>query len=245
MLAQELDPDVHQFNRVQSAAPLLRVPGRVGRDAVKLIQDLNAGVVGAGHGLVSIAGMPGQGSVQLLPETFPCHKGLSRAPLFPGAAVIDDGARAAGFFQPGLDRGRSSERAGPQQVVAAAVAAAALGDGLRGNGTGLLAETGEGVKLAEDADDGPAAAVRAAESRPDAAEILGDGEAQLAQGTAIEVPGLELLQREFGILPDAVGDALEQSGPLVDEGEGGFLLCQIHITAPWRGSPADVRSAGG
>ena len=63
VLPQELHPHIHQCYRIQGTAAPLRVPGRMGGHPVENILHLNAGIAGAGRGLVAVIGVPGQSSI--------------------------------------------------------------------------------------------------------------------------------------------------------------------------------------
>ena len=81
----------------------------------------------------------------------------------------------------------------------------------------LLAQAGERVKLAEDADHGTAAAIGAAEGGVDAAELLRHGKAQLPELPEIERRGGVFLQAQLRVLPDPVGNLLKIRGMAVEE----------------------------
>ena len=193
VLAQVLHAGVHQLHGVQGAAAVLGVARRVGGDAVELVEHLDAGVVRAGDDLVHVARVPGQGAVELAPHALASHEGLACAALLAGAAVEDDRAAVAGLFEEVPDGEGRAQRARAEHVVAAAVAGSALDKRLMLSAAGGLAESGEGVKLAQDADYRPSGAVPAAKGGFHAGEALRDLEAVLAQGVTVEPGALELL----------------------------------------------------
>ena len=66
--------------------------GGVGGDAGEGILHLNAGGVGAYGDLVGVAGVPGNGGVQILEKAVSRHKGLTRAAFLAGASVENNGS---------------------------------------------------------------------------------------------------------------------------------------------------------
>ena len=125
VLPQELDAHVHQLHRVQGAAAPVRVSGGMGRHAGEVVLGLDAGVGGAGEHLVGVVRVPGEGRVQTVPQAVPGHEGLGGAALLAGAAVQHHGAGDLGGLQIRLHPQGGGHGAGAQQVVPAAVAAAA------------------------------------------------------------------------------------------------------------------------
>ena len=91
--------------------------------------------------------MPGQGGIQVPEHAVPGHEGLTGAAFFTGAAVENHGA----LEQPCLDglfyRQGPTEGGGTQQIVAAALAVAALRQAFLSGGAGNLGEAGKGIKF--------------------------------------------------------------------------------------------------
>ena len=126
VLPQELDPYVHNLHRVQGGTSLLRVSCRMGCDPLESVLRLDTAVAGTAGDLVAVIRMPGQGAVQLFPDTVPGHEGLGCASLFSGTSEEDHGAAAGRLLrQVLLDPHGRSHGACSQHVVAAAVAVSA------------------------------------------------------------------------------------------------------------------------
>ena len=148
--------------------------------------------------------MPAESAVESFPQSFTRHESFRGAALFSRAAVEDDGAGPAGFLQPLFHGGGRSERAGTQQVMAAAMPASSGKHRIGKTFSRLLAQPAEGIKLAQYADDGVPAAVAAAKGGLNAADVFRDGKAQLPQFFAVEGCCAEFLQAQFRIFPDFV-----------------------------------------
>lgn len=190
MLAQVLRAGVHELDGVERAAAVFRVARRVGGDAVELVEHLYAGVVRAGDDLVHVARVPGQGEVKAAPQPLAGHEGLARAALLARAAVKDDRSARAAALEEVLYGEGSAQRARTEHVVPAAVPRPA-GDERPLLCTGCrLAEAGERVVFAEDADHRPSLAESAAEGGGDAAKALRHLKAVRAQRVAVEPGGL-------------------------------------------------------
>ena len=173
---------------------MLRVAGGVRRDTVEYVLLLDAGEAGAADRAVNIIRVPGDGGVQRFPCLLPCHEGLSGAALLAGAAEKDHRARPPAALQTVLDGTSRGEGTGAEQVVHAAVARAAAGGALFTDAADL-AEAGERVEFAEDADHGATAAEAPGEGGRNAAEVPFHAETELLQRLAIERRALILLQR--------------------------------------------------
>ena len=185
MLAQELHADVHQLHRVQRTAPVIRIARRVGGFAVEFIQHLYAGVVRTCRVLVHVRRVPRKRRVQRVPRALARHIRLARAALFAGAAEIYHRAGLAAQLQILFHRYRRRKRTRAQQIMPAAVTAAA------GNKRSIflrarrLRQAGQRVELAEDADHRLALAEFAGERGLYPADILLDLEALGAQRIAV------------------------------------------------------------
>ena len=162
--------------------------------------------------------MPGQRRVQTVPQPIPGHKGLGGAALLAGAAIEHHGARGLGGLQEGFDAQRSGKSACAQQVVAAAVAVAAVNALVPRQAAALLRKTGESVILCQKADDGPAAAVGGGEGGGDVADALFHREALFFQNVTIQRRGLLLLQGELRKGPDGVCHLAHQVRLVLDGG---------------------------
>ena len=234
MLPEELDADVHQLRAVQSGAAVPWVSRGVGGGAREFIDHLHTGGVGAGGHLVGVAGVPGNGGVQILEKAVSRHKGLARAAFLAGASIENNGSLQLSGSNGILD-GDSRGKAGrAQQIVAAALPAAALNKRLLFRHAGNLRQTGQGIIFAQNADLGAAGAIASGESRGNTAKVLLYPEALLLQQRHIGRRGLGLQHGELGVLPDFVAEGQY----LILLGLNGmiqFLL--VHITAPSSESP--------
>ena len=153
------------------------------------------------------------------------------ASLLAGASVEDHGAAFARALQIALDGPGRGQRARPQQIVPAAVAAAPRDKGLRLGQAGRLAQAGQGVELAQDADHRPSAAVAAAEGGVDAAQLFLHREAQRAQRFAVQLRRTEFLEAQLGIFPDLVGKLFKNFRIGVDGGKRRIFLL-VHAFSP-------------
>ena len=163
------------------------------RNAVEGILHLNTGVGGAGDDLVAVLRVPCQGGVQLTPQAVPRHEGLGCAALLAGAAVERHGAGNTGLFQIGLYPQRSRQRTGAQQIVTAAMAAAA-GDKLLLRQTAcFLGQAGQGVIFRQNTDVGPPAAKAGGKGSGNTAHVFFNLKALLLQHPAVQGGGLHLL----------------------------------------------------
>ena len=221
----------------------------MGRDSGKMIQHLNAGIVCSGRRLVDRARMPAQGSIQLLPQAGPRQIGFSRSAFFPGTAVEDHRTGLSGILQVLFYCCRRGKRSRSEQIVPASMPAAALFQRFRAGFSRFLAQTAEGIKLAEDADDRMSASVGSAESRFNIAEILRNRKAELPKLFAVESCGTEFFQAEFRIIPDLIRHTLIVGCMLIDI-IAQRLFDRIHFTfllnrVLWTGNPAAAGSADG
>ncbi len=225
MLPQELYADVHQLHGIERRTALVGRARGVGREACELIFLLDAGYVCTGCDLVHIARMPGDRGVQLLPHMILGEEGLAGAPFFSGAAIVDDGAFLAGFFQVILHGKGCREGARSQHVVAAAVAGAALLKRVAHRNGCLLGKAGQGIEFAEYADDGVPMAVFAAERGLHAAHAGFHFEPVFGEQLFIHCRGLVFHQRKLGIFPYLVAGFGEKTRMAVD-----IIACCLFIS---------------
>ncbi|MNL27126.1 hypothetical protein D3C87_1486950 [compost metagenome] len=127
--------------------------------------------------------MPGQGSIKLIEQAFARHEGLARPALFRRTAVETDSARQLVGFQEFLDRHGGKVRCRAQQVMAATVAIAigCFRRRLARKGAAFLAQAGQRVVFAQDADDGSALAGLGHERRGNAGRVARDAKAGFFQ----------------------------------------------------------------
>ena len=223
VLPQELHADVHQLHSVQGTAAPVGSAGGVGGHAGEVVLRLDTGVGGAGLDFVGVLRVPGDGGIQLLPKAVPGHEGLGGAALLTGAAVEDHGAGRVGGFQERLDPQGRSHGAGTQEIVSAAVAAAAGDPLLPFHAASLLGQAGERIVLRQDADDGASGAVAGGKGRGDVADPLLHGEALFFQDLTIKGGGPGLLQRELRVVPDAVRHLGDEVALGLHGGDGRLL----------------------
>ena len=232
VLPEILNAGIHQFHGVKGASAKPGVACGMGGNALEFIKDLNGGIVGAGDHFVDIGRMPGQGRIKISPDPVPGHKGLGGAAFLPGAAVEDHGPLPAGFFQIVLDGKGSSQGAGAQHVVAAAVAGRSFCKGPGLQAALFLAHAGEGVEFAQDPDDGTAVSVGAGEGSFYAGEVFLQLKAVFTKDLFIKGGGLEFLETEFRAGPDFVGQVCEDPCVILDIG-GGFCFVSVHVSLPF------------
>ena len=204
MLTQEFHADVHQLHGVQRAAALLGIACRMRGDAGELVFHLDAGNAGTGSDLVIGERMPRKRGVELLPGVLARHKGFACAAFFAGAAEENDRAGFAGFFEIFLHGKGRGKGTCAQHIVSAAMSAAAGNQLFALRHAALLRKTGEGVKLAQNADDRLPAAESTGKGRRNLAQALFHCEAVLCQHLAVEFHGLIFEQRELCIFPDLI-----------------------------------------
>ena len=154
VLAHHVDHVVHRFDRVERRAAAVGRRGGVRRDAAKAELAGDVGGRARRARLVAIARMPRHDGVHVLEQARrePCRPCPSR--------LLQPACRSSGSCpawrvasQPVLHRDGGGQRAGAEQVVAAAVAGAVLDERLARAGLRLLRQAGQRVELADDADD--------------------------------------------------------------------------------------------
>ena len=234
MLPQELNAYVHQLRAVQGGTALPGVASGMGSGARKFIDHLQAGGIGAGGDLIGKARVPGEGGIQVLEQAVSGHKGLTGAALFSGAAIEDDRTVELSGGDLLFDGNGGTEAGRTQQIVAAALAAAALAEGLLFGHTGGLGQAGQGVIFRQNADFRAAGAVGSGKGRRNTAEVLFHLEALLLQQGHIGGSGLDFQHGQLGILPDLV---TEGENFLFFRFNGLIKLLLAHITAPSSESP--------
>ena len=121
--------------------------------------------------------MPAERGVQVVKGAVAGHEGLAGAAFLAGAAVVADGAGQVVDFEVLFDEHGGQHRAGPEQVVTAPLPWLAGLERLRLGGAGLLAQTSQGIVLAQEADDRAAAAGLGHEGGGDACHVGRDLEA--------------------------------------------------------------------
>ena len=218
MLPEELDAHIHQLRGIQSAAAQMGITGGVGGDALEGIEVLKTGGVGAGGDLVGVAGVPGDGGVQIPELAVPGHEGLTGAALLAGTAVEDHGAGELAVLDQLFHGNRRRQRACAQKIVAAAVAVAAGDQGVLFHFAGLLGQGGEGIVLGQNADPGGAGAIGGHKGRGDIGSLLPDFEAFFPEEIQIAFHGLVLIQAQLRKFPDPVGNGNEVRRPALDIG---------------------------
>ena len=157
----------------------------------------------------------------------PGHIGLGRHTLLAGAAVQDDGAAFSGLGQIVLqaDGGGHGPRA--QQIVATAVAAAALHQLVVRGAARRLRKAGQRIVLRQQANDRPTAAEGGGEGGGDAAYAVLHLKALSLQHLDEQGGGLYLLHGQLGIVPDGVRHLCHQFFLLVNGGQR-RLFCIVH-----------------
>ena len=236
VLPQELDTHVHHLRAVQSGTAVPRVACRVGSGARELVNHLQTGRIGAGRHLVGVAGMPGDGSVQVLEQSVSCHKGFAGAALLTGAAVENDRTLEGSFRNRFLDGDGGAQAGGTQQVMSAALAAAVGYQRLFLRDTSLLRKPGQCIKLAQDADAGSSGAEAAGKRGGNAAQLCFHQEAFRLQNLRIGFRGLVFQHRKLRIVPNLITESQNSGGFVVNTGIE-YLFIHNYSTFPrksWR-----------
>ena len=206
MLPQELNADVHQFHRIQGGTPHMGIVGCMGGNAGEGIFHLHTGSAGTDLDFIGVTGMPGQSSVQIPEHTVPCHKGLACAALLAGAAIKNDRP----VEQPRLDGlfhcQRRTEGCRTQQVVTAALTVATGIQALPLCAAGALIQTGQGIKLTQNADSGLSRTKGAGKGGGNAAQLSLHLEALLLQQVAVVGGGLVFFHGQLRKIPDGIAE---------------------------------------
>ena len=177
--------------------------------------------------------MPGEGGIQPIEHTGPSHKALAGTALLRRAGEKLHGAGAVVHFQIVLQAQRGGKCAGAQQVVPAAVAGAVLHQRLFLGQASLLAQAGQGVKLAQKADDRSAAAVGAHHRGGNVAHAPFYGKALFFQRFAEQLGGIMLGKAHLRVLPDTVAHVKQQITALLNVLQR-LLLCALHRRSPFQ-----------
>jgi len=104
------------------------------------------------HNLAEARRMPGDRGIDIVEGAFAHHEGLCRAALFRRTAIIAHAPLEAVFREPVLHRDRGEHRSGPEQIVAAAMAVAAILERTRLGDAGLLRKARQCIIFAKDRD---------------------------------------------------------------------------------------------
>ncbi len=152
MFAHVVDTDIHQLDRVQRTAALLRVPGRVSRNAVEceLHRHNSLGTARPGAGLRRR--MPVQADVQIVELPVKQHVDLADDRLFGRSAVKANRAFKVVLLHRRLDGQDSTQRARSQAAVTARMPGRSLFK-RRSNRFGLLRHPGQRVVFGKNPDD--------------------------------------------------------------------------------------------
>ena len=93
MLTQIVGANIHQFHRVQRAAPVPGVQARVGRGAVERVPHTCERHAFSGPHIADIVGVPGEGRVTAVKQVVPGHQDFALHRLLRRAAVKPDRSR--------------------------------------------------------------------------------------------------------------------------------------------------------
>ena len=229
VLPQELNAHVHHLRTVQSGTSLPGVACSMGSGARELIDHLQTGRIGAGRHLIGIAGVPGDGSVQIFEQPVSCHKGFSGAALLTGAAVENDCALELSFRDRFLDGDGGTQAGSTQQIVTTALAAAVGHQGLFLGDTCLLGKAGQRIVLTQDTDAGSSGAVAAGKRGGNAAQLRFHQEAFRLQNLHIGFRGLVFQHGKLRILPNLIAES-QDSGRFVVNTMIEFLFIHDYST---------------
>lgn len=153
MFIEEIAAGGHQGDGIQRAPAQVRRISGVGRGAGKSPCRLNVGEgAGAEHPGPDFR-MPGQRRIDIIKQPFAHHKGFSRTAFLAGTTVEAQSAAVAVLLQPAFGGDRRGECRGAEQIVPTAVAVGSRCQGRRFRAVGLLAESRQGVKFAEQGND--------------------------------------------------------------------------------------------
>ena len=158
------------------------------------------------------------------------RKCLAAGIFFGGAAIITDGTGQI-LFRHVFLQGHSSRQGGrAQEIVAAAVAVAALLQGTAAGLVGLLAQAAEGVIFPQQGDDRFAGAVFGDKGGVLPGDAPFHPEALLLHVSGLALKGTELLEPGLGKAPDVVADGDEFVTPVLDQLTQ--VLCVAHGIFP-------------
>ena len=184
-------------------------------------------IVGICHGFWCIYGEQNHAGTTPIEHAGPGHEALAGTAFLRRAGEELHGAGAMVCLQIVLQAQRGGKRACAQQVVPAAVAGALLHQRLFLGQAGLLAQAGQGVKLAQKADDRPAAAEGAHHGRGNVSHALLYGKALLLQRFAEQPGGITLGKANLRVIPEAVAHIKQQVTALPNVFQC-LLLCALH-----------------
>ncbi len=210
MLAQEVDADIHQFDRVERTAAAIGIEGGMRRAALEIEIDLVGGQHSGMIGEVFVPWMPGEGDIDTLEKTRARHEGLAAAAFLGRAAEIFDGA---GQVQPVLallECQRSRQGAGAKKIVTAAMPTAAGDERIMRQLAGVLAEIGQGIVFTENGDNRRALSIAGDEGGLDAACLALHLKSGLFQCVGQKRAGALFLVADFRKAPDLVADRCQQ-----------------------------------
>jgi hypothetical protein len=205
VLAHEIDHRVHGLDAVECRAPAFGRSRGMDREPAKPELAGDVREVGRGAGRVPITRMHRHHRVDVVEQAGAEHVDLARAALLGRCAVETQRSASPGRDQPLLDGNRRGGGGGAKQVMTAAVPRA-LGDHRAPFRFGGLRQAGQGLELADDADDRPAAAPLRGERGGD----LGDA------GRDVEARALQLLLQQGAALLFLVADFREAPDPQRD-----------------------------
>ena len=222
VLAEEVEGVGHELDAVEGGASGVGGGCGVGGSSGEAEAAGDVGEPGVVVGFIAVEGVPGEDDGGILEGVGADHVDLAAAAFLGGGAVEADGAGCLGGFEMVFDGDCGERGGGAEEVVAAAMAGSAVDAGLA-LGDVLLGESGEGVVLADDADNGGSGAPFGDEGGRDAGDVFGDAEAVGFEFVAKQGGAFELLVAGFRVFPDLAGDLAEAFGAGLDGGEhGGF-----------------------
>ena len=209
VLPQVVGAHVHELHGIQCASAQVGFPAGVGGDAVKDEVGAHDGHTAFGAHLVDGGGVPGVGEIHVVEVPGPGDELLGACALLGGAAEVDDGAVHVVGQHVVLQGHGGGEAAGAQQVVAAAVSRSAHVHGLLSGKVGLLAQTLQGIVLAQQAHHWLACAIGegGGEGGGDVGDVLFNGEALCGQGLGQSGGGLGLPVGQLCKIPDILGQS--------------------------------------
>ena len=201
MFPQKLYADIHQLDRIQCTAALLRRSCSMGGHSGKFILYLDTGVGGSGLDLIHVFRMPGQRCIQLAPHAIPCHKCLRRSAFFSRAAIEYNRTRHFALLQIRAYADRCSHRTCPEQIVPTAMPTAARYQLLTHQAAGLLGKSGKCIILRQDSNQRPPAAIGRGKCCLNPADSLFYLKALSFQHFTVQSRRFFFLQRKLRILP--------------------------------------------
>ena len=163
MLPEILYTSIHQLQSIQRTAAQFRGHGRMGGHSVEVVADLVIGH-GAFRGhAIDFAGMPAKSRVHPIKYTVPRHKPFSGTALLSRTPKKLYSTWQFIILQILFYAKRRSQRAYTQQVMSTAVAWSALRYRAHSGNIGLLTQTGQRIKFAQETNDRFSASISARE----------------------------------------------------------------------------------